>query len=79
MKKKINLIEKIINDHNYYGENIIELYSSPKMTQTLLCNKKNNRYCIETETDTNTTIVWYNMNNKEDVNELLELLTLKFL
>ena len=49
------------------------------MTQTLLCNKKNNRYCIETETDTNTTIVWYNMNNKEDVNELLELLTLKFL
>lgn len=78
MKKKVNLIEKIINEHNFYGDNVIELYSSPKITQTLLCNKRNDKYCVETETDTNTTITWYNMKNKDDVEELLELLSLKF-
>lgn len=77
MRKKINLIERIIKEHNY-GDNVIELYSTPNITQTLLCNKINNKYCVETETDTNTTIVWYNMKNKDDVEELLDLLSLKY-
>lgn len=77
MKKKINLIEKIINGHNY-GDNLIELYSNINCTQTLLCEKKNDKYCVEIETDSNTTRIWYDMKNNEHVNELLELLLLKF-
>lgn len=77
MRKKINLIEKIINGHNY-GNNTIELYSDEKSLHTLLCNKKNNKYCVEIETDVSTTLVWYDMKKKDDVEELLELLEMKY-
>ena len=77
MRKKINLIEKIINGHNY-GSNAIELYSDNNSLHTLLCNKKGEKYCVEIETDVSTTLVWYDMRKKEDVEELLEMLEMKY-
>lgn len=77
MKKKINLIEKIIDEYNF-GSNTIELYSDSNCLHTLLCNKRNNKYCVEIETDTETSIIWYDMRKKEDVENLLDTLTLKF-
>lgn len=77
MRKKINLIEKIINGHNY-GSNAIELYSNETCLHTLLCNKINNKYCVEIETDTSTSTIWYDMKNKDDVEELLEILEMKY-
>ena len=77
MKKKINLIEQIINEHND-DSNTIVLFSDSNSLQTLLCNKKNDKYCVEIENDLDTTRVCYNMKNKNDVDELLELLEMKF-
>ena len=77
MKKKIQQIEEIINDNRYDG-NAIELYSNDRTLHTLLCNKRNGKYCVEVETDEHTTLMWYDMSSKEDVDELLEILSMKY-
>lgn len=77
MKKKINLIENIIEKYKS-DNNTLELHSDTNSLHTLLCNKKNNKYCVEIETDDATSLIWYSMKNKDDVEELLELLEMKY-
>ena len=77
MRKKIKLIEEII-ENNSYGSDTIILFSNNSCLHTLLCNKKNNKYCVEIETDTNTSLIWYDMKKKEDVDDVLEVLYMKF-
>lgn len=77
MKKKINLIENIIEKYKS-DNNTLELHSDTNSLHTLLCNKKNNKYCVEIETDVSTTLVWYDIRKKEDVEELLEMLEMKY-
>lgn len=77
MKKKINFIENIIKEYND-DSNTIVLYSDSTSLHTLLCNKKNDKYCVEIETDVSTSSVYYNMKDKSDVEELYEILELKF-
>jgi hypothetical protein len=77
MKKKINFIENIIKEYND-DSNTIVLYSDNNSLHTLLCNKKNDKYCVEIETDVSTSRVYYDMKDKSDVEELYEILELKF-